>query len=252
MTESKFKLLRPPIVEAVIDLECDMPPSFKLTSVEQKAHKVFDDTYPKSRVHFIEEHRIQSTQDKASTHSLKREAQGLQFLTEEENQIVQVRTNGFSFNRLAPYSTLDEYLEEIKRTWQLFISIAAPVRVRFVRLRYINRIIIPLDSGSLELEDYFQVSPRLPDTNKLVFTSFVNQHTAVEVDTKYQVNIVLASQLMEDKIFPVILDICVAANEGAEVSDWAWIESKIQALRSLKNRIFENTLTAKCLSLFQT
>jgi len=65
-------------------------------------------------------------------------------------------------------------------------------------LRLISGTIAPL-SGRVELDEYFKVSPRLPDEDKLRFSGFVNQHTAVEVGTGHQVNIVLASQPPENE-----------------------------------------------------
>ena len=50
----------------------------------------------------------------------KRAIQSLQFLHEDEKQLVQVMAQGFSFNRLAPYTSLDDYLPVIQRTWELF------------------------------------------------------------------------------------------------------------------------------------
>ena len=72
--------------------------------------------------------------------SVRRGIQALQFLHADEKQLVQVRAQGFSFNRLAPYTSLDDYLPEIERTWHLFVGLASPVQIRVVQLRYINRI----------------------------------------------------------------------------------------------------------------
>lgn len=251
MSEPDFKLAKAPIVEAVLDIDCDMPPMFDLAALEAPTRAVFGVQYPKYRAMFLEQHQIKSMPDEPAKHSAMRAIQALQFLQDDEKQLVQVRAQGFSFNRLAPYSTLDDYLPEIHRVWELFIGIAAPVQIRTIRLRYINRILLPLTNGSVELEDYFKVSPRLPDENKLRFAGFLNQHTAVEVDTGHQVNIVLASQPPENGKLSVIFDICVASARTAEVKNWSWILAEIQSLRGLKNRIFRNTLTETCLNLFQ-
>lgn len=139
--------------------------------------------YPKFRIQFLEQHRIESKADQPAKHSAKRAIQALQFLHDNEKQLVQARAQGFSFNRLAPYTSLDDYLPELHRTWGLFVGIASPIQIRVVRLRYINRILLPLTDGRVDLDHYFKVSPRLPDENKLQFAGFLNQHSAVEVDT---------------------------------------------------------------------
>jgi uncharacterized protein (TIGR04255 family) len=251
MSASELKLANAPIVEAVLDIDCDMPAGFDLAALEGPAREAFRPQYPKFRNQFLEEHRIESKADEPVKHSSKRAVQAFQFLQDDEKQLVQIRRQGFSFNRLAPYSSLDDYLSEIQRTWEVFIGIASPAKTRAVRLRYINRILLEFAGGRVDLDAHFKVGPKLPDEERLEFAGFINQHTAVEMGTGYQANIVLASQLPENEKLPIIFDICVASAKTAEPNDWPWILFEIQSLRSLKNRIFKNTLTEKCLNLFQ-
>jgi uncharacterized protein (TIGR04255 family) len=251
MSESVLKLARAPIVEAVIDIDCDMSPGFDLAKLEGPAREAFRADYPKFRSQFLEHHRIESKIDEPAKHSANRALQALQFLHDDEKQLVQVRGQGYSFNRLAPYTSLDDYLCEIQRTWQHFVGIASPVQIRLVRVRYINRILLPFIGRHVVLDDYFKVSPKLPEEDRLQFAGFINQHTAVEVDTGHQVMIVLASQPPENEKLPIIFDICVASAGAAEPQDWDWILAEIQSLRGLKNRIFKKTLSEKCLNQFQ-
>ena len=72
---------------------------------------------------------------------------------------MQVRAQGFSFNRLAPYSGLDDYLPEIERTWSLYVDLASPVQIRAIRLRYINRILLPLAANTVDLDEYLKIGP---------------------------------------------------------------------------------------------
>jgi len=247
----KFKLSHAPIVEAVLDVDCDMPPGFDLAALEGTLQDAFREQYPTCRTQYLEEYRIERGGDQPLRHSAKRAIQAFQFLQDQEKQLVQVRTQGFSFNRLAPYGTLDEYLPEIERTWGIFGSITSPVQIRMVRLRYINRLLLPFANERVELEHYLKVSPGFPEEERLQFAGFLNQHTAVEVGTGHQVNIVLTSQPRENDNLPVILDICVASTEMAPPENWSLILAKIQSLRALKNRIFRNTVTDQCLTLFQ-
>ena len=245
-----LKLLKAPIVEAVIDIECDMPPGHSLESLEALARDRFRDHYPKFRAQFLQEHQIESKADELPKMSIRRAVQALQLLQEDEKQLVQVRMQGFSFNRLAPYTSLDDYLREIERTWKSFTQLTSPVQIRAIRLRYINRLLLPTVDGKVQLEDYLKDPPHLPDEETLKFVGFLNQHAAVEKETGHQVNIVLTMQPPESDGLPIIFDNSVAATEAGEPENWAWILSKICALRGLKNRIFRNTLTQKCLNQF--
>ena len=249
--EAPLKLARAPIVEAVIDIRCDMPPAFDLATLETPASDIFRAQYPKMQKQLIEKHSFVKKGDEPPMISETRGIQAFQFLKDDGNQLVQVRAEGFSFNRLAPYTSLDEYLPEIERTWRLFIGLAAPVQIREIRMRYINRLPLPTVDGRVEFNDYLKIGPRLPDENKLHFIGFFNQHVAVDVDTGNQVTIILTMQPPEKNIVPLIFDIDTVCRGNAESNDWAWIMSKIVTLRSLKNKVFKNTLTPQCLSLFQ-
>jgi uncharacterized protein (TIGR04255 family) len=182
---------------------------------------------------------------------VRQSVHALQFLAEDERQLVQIRAQGFSFNRLAPYSSLDDYLPEIERTWKRFVEVTKSVQVRKVGARYINRILLPMPEGHLELADYLQVCPQLPDEENLTFVGFLNHHSAVEAGTNNQVNIILTSQRSDGGRLPLILDIETFHVGPSNPEDWTQIQSRIASLRSLKNRVFKNTLTDKCLNLFQ-
>jgi len=250
MSEPELKLAKNPIVEAVVDIDCDMPPALDLTALEKPARAAYSDRYPKFRTVFVEQHRIEAKGTEPSVHSADRAIQALQFLHDNERQLVQVRTQGFSFNRLTPYTSLDDYLPEIERTWRLFLDIATPVQVRIVRLRYINRILLPMTEQKVELEVYLRASPRLAD-DTLVLTGFLHQYAAAEPGTGHEVNVVLTAQPPDGGVLPVILDNCVGTAAKGNPIDWLGILGKIQSLRLLKNRIFRNTLTEQCLNLFQ-
>jgi uncharacterized protein (TIGR04255 family) len=175
----------------------------------------------------------------------------LRFIQEDEKQLVQVRVEGFSFNRLAPYTSLDDYLPEIERTWRLYVELASPVQIRLVRLRYINRILVPLTAGTVDLDEFLKIGPRLPDEGTLLLSGFLSQQVAIERDTGHQLNLVLTTQAPADQKLPIILDIMVAGGAVGESTDWSNVLPTIRSLRSLKNRMFANTLTQKCIELFQ-
>jgi hypothetical protein len=63
---------------------------------------------------------------------------------------------------------------------------------------------------------------------------------------------VLAAEQVTSEKLPVILDITVASPEIiADPAEWSKITQVIGALRNLKNHIFQNSLTDRCIKLFQ-
>jgi uncharacterized protein (TIGR04255 family) len=252
MTSTSIPQLKnPPIVEAVFDVDCDLPPGFDLAALELRSREQFGDQYPKFRTQFIQEHMIEAKADAPPSMSTRQAVQAIQCLREDERQLVQVRAQGFSFNRLAPYSSLDDYLPEIERTWRLYVDLVSPVQIRAIRLRYINRILLPMHANKVDLDEFLKIGPRLPDEESLTLASFLSQLVAIERDTQHQANLVLTAQAPENEKLPIILDIGVTSVVATEPTDWLKMRSTIDSLRGLKNRVFGNTLTHKCIQLFQ-
>jgi uncharacterized protein (TIGR04255 family) len=249
MEGSEFALSHPPIVEAVLDIDCDLPDDHELSQIDDAAAAVFGTTYPSREQQMLQEYRFRTSADQGieERHAL----QALRFRTADATQLVQVRKQGFSFNRLAPYGVLDDYLPEIERTWQAYVALVRPRAVRQVRLRYINKIELPLVDGAVKLEEYLALGPRLPDERGLSLAGFLNQYTAVENATGLVVNVTLTLQNAQNDKLPIIFDNAAWSNEPGAVDDWGSLLGQIARLRDLKNRVFRNTLTPKCLDLFR-
>jgi uncharacterized protein (TIGR04255 family) len=253
MISDSFPQLRnPPIVEAVLDIDCDPPPGFDLAVLEGRARERFTDRYPKFRTQFLQELKIEANRNEVSSTSTHHNIQALQFFQEDEKQLVQVRAQGFSFNRLAPYSHLEDYLPEIERSWLAYVDLVSPARLRLMRLRYINRILLPLKEGEIDLEQYLKITPRMPDEDRFSVIGFLTQQLAIEKVTGHHLTLMLTPQARENERSPIILDVTAAALVDAAPPDWAKMRQTIDSLRALKNRVFFTSLTPKCIELLQS
>jgi uncharacterized protein (TIGR04255 family) len=253
MNNAAFKLKSPPIVEAILDIECDFALGQSVSGLEQAAAEKFRDHYPKRRKQFVQQFTIGFSPDNSpdTNDTLVPSVAALQFLQEDQKQLVQLRESGYSFNRLAPYGALDEYLPEIERTWGIYCELAVPILVREVRLRYINRLNLPCHGQPLDLNLYFKAGPRMPDEDHLAFVGFLNQHQLIEKDTRHRVTTVLAAEGVKGDNLPVIFDNTVVAQMDTDPNDWQSLEATIQSLRNLKNRVFFETLEDTCLNLYR-
>lgn len=246
-----FKLPQPPIVEAVLDIDCDIPPNLDFSEVEARMGEALSADYPKRRKQFVHEAKMDMKPDEEPKLTARQGLSSLQFVSEDDSQIVQARVAGFSFNRLAPYSSFDEYLPEIEKCWSIYCDVVRPIQVRKIGLRYINRVLLPLGGGTVNLAEYLKVSPNLPEGSGLQFADFFHQHRAGDPKTGNQANIILASQPHEDGQLPLLLDIEVFRHERLEPEALSGWMDKIGSLRTLKNHIFEYSLTKTCLNLFR-
>ncbi len=239
-----------PIIEAVVDIDCDLPTGLDHQALRESAEEALRLRYPKFRQQLIQHHEITNNGDGSPEMKVNQRFGAMQFLAEDERQLVQFRPNGYSFNRLAPYGSLDDYFPEIQATWRTFLALAKPVVVRKVGIRMINRILLPMADGGLVFGHFLRVPPRLPETGlPLCFQGFLDQQAALDLETGNHANIVKTTELPQGDKLPLILDIEVF--HPCEVSPAAWpeIRGRLDSLRCLKNRIFRNTLTQECLNL---
>lgn len=247
-----LKLKNPPIIEAVLDIDCDLPPDFRLADHKEQIEKEILPSYPKGRQQLFQEHEFRKDGENDPEMSVRSGLQALQFLKEDEKQLIQFRSAGFSFNRLAPYSTLDDYLPEIESFWNRYCELVQPLQIKKIGLRMINRLDLPITNGQCRLKDYLKISPELPggDDRRLTFSGFLNHHTAIEVGTDNQVNIVLTTQNPHENQLPVILDTHAFRLCQLEPSSWSQILEVVASLRNLKNYVFENSLQESWLNQY--
>lgn len=238
-----------PIVEAVLDLDCDLAPAFDLGALQKPFFAAFSDRYPSAQRKMYVDY-VSSPEPAASpTAELGRGVHALRVMAADGRQFVQLRSKGFSFNRLAPYTSLSDYLPEIRRTWDLYVGLASPLLVRRVRLRYINRIDLPGGAAEGGLAEYFSIGPSLPSSMGLTSEGFLVQQLGLETSSGHRARIILGTDgpvVPGSGLLTAILDIEVAADEEREPADWEGLQSRIEELRALKNRVFQNTLTERC------
>jgi uncharacterized protein (TIGR04255 family) len=256
---------KPPVIEAVVDLDCDQVNgvNFQPKGQAELATQVeilktaFGGVYEKVQVAYGIEGLIAVDEDaEVPTSSIKRNIRAFQLLRNSDKTIVQIRPTGFTFNRLAPYGSFDDHIPEIRKAWEYFCQLARPGEVRLVRLRYVNNIQLPLVQGRVDIDDYLKAGPRPPKIKGLSLSSFLNHLTAVEESSNNRVSVALTlasnEQMPPTKdILPVLFDNSAESSVNFEPDDWATIKQKLSDLRYLKNQVFKGMLTSKCRSLFQ-
>src|SRR5690242_19147838 len=129
---------RPPITEAVIELQCALPSGTSLTDL-LGFHEQIRSDYPNK----IEQHHVEAQIPMESEPLARRRVVGYRLSSKDEKQIVQARLNTFAFSRLAPYDRWEPVRTEAHRLWEGYRETLSPVRITRAGVRYINRIDIP-------------------------------------------------------------------------------------------------------------
>ena len=170
-----------PIIEAVIEFHCELPPGQDRSGWETALNQRFVAEYPQCQAQHLQEVQFQVGigGDVPAAKAVRQGVHGFRHLSADGKQLVQCRIDGFFFNRLSPYTSFDNYLPEALRCWDLYREVAEPVIVRQVCLRYINRLLLPLTEGQLSLGKYLKNPPVMAtpaDGEPFSFVEFVHQH----------------------------------------------------------------------------
>lgn len=246
------RLTHAPIIETVIEFSCTVERVVDWESL----HDPYRSSYPQRSVVYFQEARFQAgpadgVPPAATTRALRL---GARFASMDGKQIVQCRSDGFFFNRLAPYTSFDDYLPEALRCWNLYREHVQPPVLQAIGLRTINRIPVTVEGESIHLQHHFRtcpVLPVLPEPHRLQVFHFVTSYQAFEATTKSVATVTLASANSAENTPAVALETHVQRPWSSDPQDDASISSALQELRGLKNSLFEQTLTEACLDSFQ-
>lgn len=143
-----------PITEAIIDIQVTGGPSATRNPISKELI-IKESGY--STVEDMVRFQGQITMGASMTTSAKQDPAGYRITSKDGKQVFQIREDGFTFSRLAPYQDWEIFSSEAKRLWGLYRSHAAECQVTRVGLRYINRLNIPGDC--FELKDYLHTHP---------------------------------------------------------------------------------------------
>ena len=136
--------LHAPITEALIDIKVELAPEVRFEDL-QALRQHFASDYPSEDTRSVAEALVQF--GPAVQASAKQTRLGLGFWNISNNQVVQVRLDGYTFSRLEPYEDFERLRDEARRLWNIYRDVVRPRRVTRVAVRYINQIQHTGDAG---------------------------------------------------------------------------------------------------------
>lgn len=166
--------------------------------------------------------------------------------------VLQCRTRGFTFSRLAPYAQWDQLRDEADQWWNLFCEMVNPGIVTRLAVRYINAIDIPLPVQ--DFADYFVCAPKVPAGLPQALSGFL-QRTVIPDELTKTVSIV--TQALEDQggiattKITVLLDVDVFRQVAFDREKRGEVLAVLDVLRDQKNRMFFEHLTEKTIGMFE-
>ena len=175
--------------------------------------------------------------------------QGYFFKSPDERTIAQFRVDGFTFNRLPPYTRWEELFPQAMELWDFYVSISKPEVITRLAVRYINRIVLP--PGPVNFETYLRAAPVIPPELPQYVSSFLTRVTIHDPTTGNAAHVAQALEAnASGQQLAVILDIDAYREQEFAIDDPAIWETYSQ-LRAFKNRIFFNSVTDAVLREFE-
>lgn len=228
-----------PITEAIIDVRTRLPETIGLGDLE-RLHGAIKVDYPKKGSRNLVEGQFKAQKAGVSA-SAKSKSVGFLFQSEDQKQIVQMRLDGYTMSRLAPYDRWEAFRDEARRLWMIYRKTAKPEEVLRLAVRYINRIDIPLPFR--DLKDYLRTGPEVAPGLPQVLTGLFMQLTIPQNDIRCTA--MLTEALIEpatEGVASIVLDIDLFRTDDVPQSDdavWEFFET----LHERKNEIFEECIT---------
>jgi uncharacterized protein (TIGR04255 family) len=239
LTEEFPHLNQAPIVEAVIEVLARAGVALEEQSLTEELKRKLPDYSVPVRQQEIE-FTTKFSADKQPEHAVREPIwKGMLVHSADNRYVGQFNRDGFIFSRLPPYENWNKFSSEALRLWQIYSELARPLEGRRLGLRYINRLMIPVQ-GKTVLEDYLRTPPCRPYGLPVEFASFMHNDFFKVPDHPYGARIL---QMIEPSPNPgasevgLILDIDAFTVYPFDV-DKVDLPNILANLRWLKNKIF--------------
>jgi uncharacterized protein (TIGR04255 family) len=233
-----------PITEAALDIRVRVPQEIDAETL----NAIKDEAYPITRPRPVKVEFKAGPFGNDAQAPAKGEVSntllGSAYMSADHKQVFQIRTDGYTHNRLAPYVDWNSFSKEARRLWAKYVEVAKPEIIEILGLNYLNQIFIPLHKPFQEyLRTYIEVAPDLPqsvNTYNLGFQlswpgdedvfAFVGQALAPPAKEGF------ATMVLNIQAFKRVEK---SANEVREEEIWEIFST----LRDVKNSVFEACIT---------
>jgi len=162
------------------------------------------------------------------------------FESQDGRNVAQFRVDGFTYNRLAPYTDGESVITEALRLWELHAEVAQPLMVSRVALRYINTLKLPAQA---DIPTFLTHVPATPEGSPGDVQSFLTRVETLDVESGRRV---ITTQALTPGMPPdsvnVVIDIDTFQMGDFGVSPGG-LRPTLDGLRELKNAVFFGSIT---------
>lgn len=233
---------RAPITEAIIDLKVVLPEGLTLDRLANIHSRVIE-RFPTIEPIYTGTGSLVFQPGVSVQIDANQQQNGFLFKNKENVKVFQATLNGFTFNRLAPYESWEEFSSDAKYLWEIYKDVCKPTYVTRTALRFINQINIPI-KGQIDIQDYLRTVPEIsPDLPQQMLNSFFMQLQVPQTDLNCMliINEALAP-VTSPEFLSILLDFDLFRQQIWQSDDediWQFLEQ----LRQRKNQAFEACIT---------
>lgn len=237
-----------PIKEAIIDISFTEMPEGSLSLIESLESDFHDDFPHKKTMRRISQ-TFGFEEGKANNNVSEFSTVGYQFWAQDEAEdLVTCRRDGFSYNKLKPYTEWSKVLEKALIGWTKYKNKIRPLALNKLAVRNINLIKIP--HPRFEMEDYFETIPTLSASIERDMDDFLMRFIIDFSEKNARCLVTMASQPSTAEGHALILfDIEAFCHIDALPND-GQISEILTNLNNIKDLVFFKSLKAQTLELF--
>lgn len=239
-------LNKAPITEAVIDYRVVPSPNVAIGALREALNEL-KGRFPlvDERVGYEYKAEFSKEGRNISQSSRDKGIEGFNARSGDGQKVAQFRLDGFTFNKLKPYTSWEEVFSEASALWELYKRAASPELVTRIAVRYLNHLALPRD---VPPSTHITAPLPLPDALQRLFplAHYLTRVVVTDAERGLFANIIQSlDQITEDKVV-IILDIDAYKTFSVSASDQE-LKDTFANLREFKNRIFFENLTEKAL-----
>jgi uncharacterized protein (TIGR04255 family) len=238
-----------PITEALIDIRAELSSELRFEDLQSFKKHVSSD-YPHEETRNLAEGIIRFGPSLQA--SAQQKPWGLMFRNEQNNQVLQVRLDGFTFSRLAPYEDFEHLRDEARRLWDIYRELVRPKGITRVAVRYINQLNLP--GARVEPRDYLNIFPHVSDKLPAELRDFGPCSMSLRMVQHDLGGFLLLNEVMTPPKLPntisIVLDFDLHVESPPVTNEqelWAFFDR----LRERKNLYFEECITGKTRELIR-
>jgi uncharacterized protein (TIGR04255 family) len=237
-----------PITEALVDFRVILPAAFEPNQFRQVDERLRAD-FPQLEERKSAEATVKFAEGRPATQMRDLGLTGVWIKSPDGKSIGQFRTDGFTFNRLKPYTSWEEILPTALRLWDEYARLASPEVVTRVALRYINHLTLPSASG--DLDQLITTAPRLPQDIPQFLSGFLTRVVLQDYERGLSANFTQALEVGVQTQSPTLLLDIDTYRLGQFPPQREVLERHLGELRSYKNAIFFGSLTDDFIRRFE-